>query len=101
MQAFTCIIIFSHFEFIYIATFLKKSGAKNFQREVFDAHCALGDCTVVCDCFLWSLFEKSSAKTFILKDFSAHSGLDRNVSTNQSTKVLVKLFQKLAQVKGA
>ena len=33
--------------------------------------------------------------------FSAHSGLDRDVRTNQSIKVLVKLFQKLAQVKGA
>ena len=45
--------------------------------------------------FLGSLFEKSSAKTFILKGFSAHSGLDRDVRTNQSVKVLVKLFQKL------
>ena len=25
----------------FFATFLKKSGSKNFQRKVFDAHCAL------------------------------------------------------------
>ena len=29
---------FSHFVFIYIATFLKKSGAKNFHTERFLAH---------------------------------------------------------------
>ena len=54
-----------------------------------------------CYLFLGSLFEKSYAKTFILKGFSAHSGFAHDVRTNQSIKVLVKLFQKLAQVKGA
>ena len=32
------------------------------------------------DCFLGSLFEKSSAKTFILKVFNAHSTLDQCIA---------------------
>ena len=52
--------------------------------------------------FFATFFEKKVApKNFQREVFSAHSGLDRDVSTNQSVKVLVKLFQKLAQVKGA
>ena len=46
--------------------------------------------------FFVTFFEKKVApKNFQREVFSAHSGLDRNVSTNQSVKVLVKLFQKL------
>ena len=51
--------------------------------------------------FATFLEKKVAPKNFQREVFSAHSGLDRDVSTNQSVKVLVKLFQKLAQVKGA
>jgi hypothetical protein len=43
-----------------------------------------------------TFFEKKVApKNFQREVFSAHGGLDHDVSTNQSIKVLIKLFQKL------
>ena len=49
-----------------------------------------------------AFLKKSSAKNFHTRKFlGVHSAFDRDVSTNQSIKVLVKLFQKLAQVEVA
>jgi hypothetical protein len=45
--------------------------------------------------FFCYLFKKGSTKNFHTESFSAHSGFDHDVSTNQSIKVLIKLFQKL------
>ena len=43
-------------------------------------------------CFATFFEKKVAPKNFQREVFSAHSGLDHDVSTNQSIKVLVKLF---------
>ena len=69
---------------VCFATFFEKKVApKNFQREVFSAHCAFGVCAVVCDWFSFATFfeKKVAPKNFQREVFSAHSGLAHDIYT--------------------
>ena len=44
-------VIFYFAFFVFATFFEKKVAPKNFQREVFSAHCALDGCAAIIDCF--------------------------------------------------